>query len=305
MARAEHDLIYTDVTRPCLACRVSSHKSMPVSPLRASPRTRTPTLAPKVTGSATSFKSKSPMRSSAPQKASPTRVASSASPSAQLYAENEKLKEQLTDARDALERETASRIEVENALLRAALREAQEAQAADARRTAAQEAQDELAAAQQQAAQAAQAVHRNMTPRSKSSRETPQHDLPAGTLSCSPAHANLDVRGRMTAHYSRQGSASWRSATPRFGSRPQLAMHGLTRDANPAEAEMRPVRSVASSCRTKDGGHWEMASRVATQWDLPAPPSSAAYPWLKHQVLARVHIQPANNQLAKVLRYDN
>ena len=53
-------------------------------------------------------------------------------------------------------------------------------------------------------------------------------------------------------------------------------MHGVPRNANVAEGETRPYRDVRSvSSRMKDGGYWETACRVATQWDLPAPPS----PW--------------------------
>jgi hypothetical protein len=74
-------------------------------------------------------------------------------------------------------------------------------------------------------------------------------------------------------HYARQGSASYRSASPRFGSASELGMAGATPLSNPAlsSKERRPCIGLYKNIyRDAKGTHWATAHRATCYFDLPA-----------------------------------
>ena len=96
------------------------------------------------------------------------------------------------------------------------------------------------------------------------------------------ARTPLGVSDSRAVHYLRQGSASYRSASPRFGNVNELTMAG----ASPLEnyslmqsptASQRPcLGSYENVRRDERGNYWDTALKASSHWMLPAQRSPSA-----------------------------
>jgi len=99
-----------------------------------------------------------------------------------------------------------------------------------------------------------------------------------------PSHSHGGVRGhgrmleppvhqKRAAHYRQQASASYRSASPRFGKSHELAARGVRAGTNVAlgeEQPMLPCPGAHHSNRDAKGNFWAAGAKTSTQFDLPA-----------------------------------
>jgi len=95
------------------------------------------------------------------------------------------------------------------------------------------------------------------------------HDLPLAAIHTKRAQ-----------HYHKQASASFRSASPRFGKSHQLAARGVAAGGNVALGEEQPSLPCPGSNhsnRDSKGTFWSMSCQAHAQFDLPsslAPPAA-------------------------------
>ena len=82
-------------------------------------------------------------------------------------------------------------------------------------------------------------------------------------------------------HYKRQGTASYRSGSPRFGSPAELAMAGALPTSNYALGAKEPLRpgigtySGAGVYRDHRGSYWASSHRTSSVYFLPSTPRAA------------------------------
>ena len=95
-------------------------------------------------------------------------------------------------------------------------------------------------------------------------------------LATDPVRAPLEQRA---AHYKAQGSASYRSASPRFGKSVELAARGVKAGTNVALSEehpMMPCPGSHHSNRDHKGKFWATGCVTNAMFDLPQAPSPLA-----------------------------
>ena len=87
---------------------------------------------------------------------------------------------------------------------------------------------------------------------------------------------------QLSAHYRRQGSASYRSQPKRFGNGTDLARLGVKPNANSSLGEEHPrapcLGDYVDVYRDRRGTYWETARKSDSHWNLPATGASTGAP---------------------------